>query len=190
MGKVDYLKLDDLIEMIDEPNRGRCLRLMGDNRELMMKSWGSKNKHQAWEGGYLEHVVETMNLARLYYDSLSSTGRRLPFSLSDSLLVLFLHDIEKPWKQFHNDQFRLQDARGVKDENVIMNFRKRIAGEYNFELTEEHWNAIKYVEGEGDDYHPFNRVANELAAFCHLCDYTSGRIWHDYPLKDRDGWKT
>jgi hypothetical protein len=38
-----------------------------------------------------------MNIAIELYKNLGS-HRPLPFSLSDVLLILYLHDLEKPWK--------------------------------------------------------------------------------------------
>ncbi|MCU0687543.1 MAG: hypothetical protein MUF34_35755 [Polyangiaceae bacterium] len=57
---------------------------------------GSTNNHQAWRGGDLDHVAEVMNIAVVLFEQLSKK-RPLPFSLSDILLVVVLHDIEKPW---------------------------------------------------------------------------------------------
>ena len=45
-------------------------------------------------------------------------------------------------------------------------------------------NALRYKEGEGDDYDPHKRVAGELAAFCNNCDVWSARGWHDFPKKN------
>ncbi|MEK6857827.1 MAG: hypothetical protein AABX39_04540, partial [Nanoarchaeota archaeon] len=56
------------------------------------------------------------------------------------------------------------------------------AKEYNFTLTEEHWNAVKYAEGEKDDYSPGKRTSSSLAAFVHLCDSWSARGWYDCPI--------
>ena len=185
-----YLNLENAIELINEPNRTICLRFLKENNQLLQKAMGSKSKHQAWEGGYLEHICETMNLALLLFDALESTNRKLPFSISDALLVLFLHDIEKPWKQSQNNTLKLESEEGIKDNDAIKVFQKKIIGDYGFILSEEQVNALKYIEGEGKDYHPFNRVENELAAFCHLCDHTSARVWYDYPKKLNDPWKT
>jgi len=44
-----------------------------------------------------------MNIATELYKNLGS-HRPLSFSLSDALLILFLHDLEKPWKYAGNEQ--------------------------------------------------------------------------------------
>ncbi len=95
--KQEYHTLNELIDMIDEPNRNICLQVLDKNKELFTVARGSSHNHQAWEGGYLNHITEVMNIAKVLYEPLN-TLRPLPFSLSDSLLVLYLHDLEKPWR--------------------------------------------------------------------------------------------
>ena len=130
-----------------------------------------------------------MNLAILFYESLSSTGRTINFSLSDSLLVMFLHDLEKPYKQMIGGELGLVDSTGKKNDSTIKDFREKLIKKYRFQLTDQHLNAIKYIEGEKGDYHPTERIMNELAAFCHTCDIWSARGWYDFPKKERDSWK-
>ncbi|MEK6891083.1 MAG: hypothetical protein AABX03_03005, partial [Nanoarchaeota archaeon] len=81
----------------------------------------------------------------------------------------------------------LENENGVKDENKIKNFKFDLINKYGFELTSEQENALKYVEGEGEDYDPHKRAQLPLAAFVHICDVISARIWHDYP-KEKGKW--
>lgn len=167
---VEYLK--ELISLhIKEPNRSICLRCVEDNKDRFEKAKGSAAKHQAWPGGYLDHVIETIEIAQSLYLSLE-LKRSLPFKFSDVVLTLFLHDLEKPWKHVEN---------GVKfNKSEAKTFRINKIKEYNLQLTDEHWNALEYVEGE-HDYHPTKRKQGPLAAFIHCCDVISARIWFDEP---------
>jgi hypothetical protein len=166
------MNLNELIGLIDSPNREKCYKLNEDNKSHFELARGSSFNHQAWPGGYLDHIVEVMNVAVNLYGSLS-TIRELPFTLSDSLLILFLHDLEKPWKnEIH-----------FQSKNDKRLFRTSKIKQYEIELSAEQENALRYVEGEGDDYRSDRRVMNELSAFCHICDVTSARIWHDKPGK-------
>ncbi len=180
-----YYFLEDLIDMVDPPNRKCCYNLLDDNKKLIYSAPGSRNNHQAWEGGYKNHLLETMNIAVILYDSLSRC-RPLPFTLSDSLLVLFLHDLEKPWRYVKNeDGWRINPD--LQDKvTQVRPFVERKINEYFFQLSKEHWNGIEYVEGEKRDYSGEKRVQGPLAAFCHLCDTTSARIWFDNPLPGTD----
>ncbi len=95
---LNYLPIEDLIDLIDEPNRSICKRILDDHRSLFEKAPGSTHNHQTWDGGYIDHVTDGMNYGRHLYAFDAAFGRPLPFSLSDALLVFFLHDLEKPWR--------------------------------------------------------------------------------------------
>ncbi len=170
-----------LIKKIQEPNYSACRKFLKENNKLLDSVYGSTHNHQTWPGGYLDHVTETMNIANLLYKCLNSK-RKLTFTLSDALLVLFLHDIKKPWKYrkkkgelIHKHHFM---QGGKKTHHT---FRLKIISKYGFKLKKEQQIALKYVEGELDDYSNKYRVTNALGAFCNLCDLTSSRIWYDFP---------
>jgi hypothetical protein len=161
--------IEELLELVDEPHRTNCFNFLVDHYKLFCSSKGSGIKHQAWPGGYRDHITEVMNIAIVTYEALE-TIRLLPFSLSDALFCCFLHDVEKIWKHALNEA----------DKETIDKYQ--ILSE-EFHLNEDHWNAIKYAHGEGDDYHPIERIQKPLAAFVHHCDNTSARIWFDYPQR-------
>lgn len=182
-----YLTLEALVVQIDGNNGAACARLLADNRKLFETVQGSTHNHQAWPGGYVDHVTEVMNVAVVLYDTLNAK-RPLPFTLSDALLVLFLHDVEKPWKYEIGPDGHLQHVamQITKADHHV--FRMRKLAEYGISLTPEQLNGLKYVEGELSDYSNRQRVMGPLAAFCHLCDVTSARIWFDHPLAEGDCW--
>lgn len=117
-----------------------------------------------------------MNIGIFMYEAFH-LKRRLDFTLSDALLVLFLHDLEKPWK-LSQSETAMDEFLKHKEDKAFLEAK---TAEYGFELTENHWNALKYVHGEGKDFNPHTRVQKPLAAFVHLCDTASARIWFDYP---------
>jgi hypothetical protein len=169
----DYLSIQQIFTLIDEPNRSCCIKLFDEHKDRFEKAPGAQTKHQAWPGGYIHHLEETMNFARSLYD-LMSRDRPLPFSLSDALLVLYLHDLEKPFKY-------VAPIMDFNSDNEEKDFLVSIAKSYNFNLTPEHLNGLTYIHGEGDEYHPTKRIQGPLAAFVHVCDVVSARIWFDYP---------
>ena len=182
-----YLSVESLIRKIDEPNRSVLTRLMSDNRQLFGVARGSSNNHQAWAGGYLDHVKETMNVAAVLYEQFNNI-RPLPFSLSDALLVLFLHDVEKPWKYEMKQDGTLVIIDVLAAKEAQHEFRRKKFDEYGIILTADQSNALRYAEGEGKDYTSSRRVMGPLAAFCHICDMASARMWFDYPAKENDPW--
>jgi 23S rRNA maturation-related 3'-5' exoribonuclease YhaM len=186
---VEYLSLDKLVQLIDPPNTEPALKLFEDNKELFSKGRGSVHNHQAWEGGYRDHIEEVMNLARQLYSAITINGlRELPFSLSDALLGLYLHDLEKPWKyEFFDGSWRHKP--GIDKPHEVHEFVRKKIDEYGFSLNEDHINAIEFAHGEHSSvYSARRRGMTPLAAFVHMCDVASARIYFDQPVKD-DKWK-
>lgn len=161
----------DLIDLIEPPYHSACLQIFNDNLDLFRKSPGSRFLHQAWPGGYLDHVADVMKCCQLSYWHLSA-WRQFPFSLSDALLVCFLHDLEKPWKYEGGVQMDSKQKRKA--------YRQREVEKYGITLTAEQQNGLDYVEGELDDYDPHRRVMGPLAGFCHSCDIMSARVWPEF----------
>ena len=188
MPQPPYDTVEDLVRLIDEPNRTACERLLEDHLALFHKVQGSTHNHQAWPGGYYDHVQEVMNIAVGLYAFFMSR-RPLPFSLSDALLVVFLHDVEKPWKYELGPDGELQHIASQRTKAEQHDFRLWKLAEYGIALTAEQQNGLKYVEGEFEDYSNRRRIMGPLAAFCHLCDVTSARLWFDHPAADRDPWR-
>lgn len=175
-----YRSVEEMLQMIDEAYRQSALRLFRDNGPIFREEKGAKAKHQAWKGGYLNHLEEVMNIAIILYHTLNAR-RFLTFSLSDALLVLFLHDLEKVWIGKKYRQL-------TKDERcrIVVN---KLSKKYGFKLTDEQLNGLRYVEGEGQDFHPTEKVQGPLAAFAHVCDVISARIWYDFPAIENDPWQ-
>jgi hypothetical protein len=186
--ELDYLTIEKMIRMIDEPGGSICERILSENRTLFETARGSTHIHQAWGGGYIDHITDGMNYARHLYSLDSAIGRPMPFSLSDALLVFFLHDLEKPWRILVNEQGEAENKEGLNTKEAFKKFREDKLVEYGLGLTPEQRNGLTYVEGEGRDYSSKYRVMNELAAFCHKVDVWSARQCYDYPKENGDEW--
>jgi|SRR3989344_2439487 len=175
--------IETMLKMIDGPNSQVCQRIYKENAELFKTVQGSTNNHQAWKGGYHDHIYEGMNWGILFYVTAGSEGRELPFSLSDFILVFFLHDIEKPWKYEFKDSGHLRYRSELNSKESHRKFRDQKLKEYGIVLSVEQENAMKYAEGEMDDYTNQRRMMNELAGFVHMMDVWSARVCHNYPRK-------
>ncbi len=182
-----YFTIDHLLGLIHEPNGSSCKRLLNDNRELFRAVQGSTHNHQAWPGGYLDHVTEVMNIAKTLFTTLDAQ-RPLPFTLSDILLVVFLHDVEKPWKYDLAEDGQLRHKATMQSKEDHQRFRMAKLAEYGVQLSPAHENGLKYAEGELTDYSSKERKMGPLAALAHLCDVTSARIWFDFPATAADPW--
>lgn len=186
----NYLPLHDLVMQIDGPNGDACWQIYRDHADLFHAAPGSLHNHQTWPGGYADHVADAMNIAATLYDSLAATDRWLPFSKSDALLVMYLHDLEKPFKYAIDADGNLTDNPNIPDKASRAAKRLEVMEAYGIELNEQQANAIKYVEGIRDqDYTPNARLMGELAALCHCADVLSARLWYNYPAPEgQDQW--
>lgn len=173
--------MDEILNFIDEPNRSVCFKILNDNRKLFQTIPGSTHNHQTFAGGYWGHIEDCLNYAYHLYDFDASFGRHLPFSKSDGLLIMFLHDLEKPWRIEVMDDGTVRNRLGLDTKDAFKQFREAKLKEYGLELTPYQLNGLTYVEGEIQDYSSKRRVMNELAAFCHKVDVMSARVWYDYP---------
>lgn len=188
MSTPKYFTIEELIGFIEEPNRSACMRILNENRKLFETIPGSTHNHQTFVGGYFSHILDCMNYAYYLYDFDASFGRPLPFNKSDGLLILFLHDLEKPWRIEVMDDGTVRNRPGLDTKEAFKAFREKKLEEYGMSLTPAQMNGLTYVEGELKDYSSTHRVMNELAAFCHKVDTWSARAWYDYPLEKEDPW--
>jgi hypothetical protein len=182
-----YRSLEALVARIDSPAREACQLMIADHRGLFSVAPGASKNHQDWVGGYWDHVSEVMNLGVVLWTVLNFL-RPLAFSLSDVLLVLFLHDLEKPWRYVPIEGGGWKVNPALKDKAARQAFREAKLAKYGLVLTEAQENALRYVEGEGNDYCGDGRVMNDLAAVCHCCDVLSARLWPTHPVTGADPW--
>lgn len=185
--ELNYSPIEHLLSFIDEPHQRACRSILSDHRIRFERVQGSTHNHQAWEGGYIDHITDGLNFARHLYTFMASFGRPLPFSLSDALLVFFLHDLEKPWRILVTDGVA-SNKPGLDTKEAFQKFREQKLAEYGLRLTPYQMNGLTYVEGEHKDYSSTRRVMNELAAFCHMVDNWCARGWYDYPKAIGDEW--
>lgn len=177
----DHLeRLGQLIKKIKSSDRRHALSIMKNESERILSAPGGFHKHQNWEGGYVDHLIETMSTACLLYKTLNAQ-RDLSFTLSDALYVLFLHDLEKMYKMTIDKHGRPMRTNLADDSEYSS--AKIIVKHLQIPLTKVQLNALMYVEGEKSDYHPTKRIMKPLAAFVHCCDTISARIWFDEPRK-------
>lgn len=183
-----YRTLEEMLAEIPGENGEACLQILDDHRERFMLAPGSKKKHQAWPGGYMDHVVDAMNIGSGMYDWYCSIGRTPGFSRSDVLLVLFLHDIEKPFKYDIDKDNNIIDRISM-DKPARAQFRTDFMVQYGIVLNESRANALKHVEGVRDEvYNQHQRQMQELALLCHQADESSAYLFYNHPLPENDPW--
>ena len=159
--------IEEYLNALTDERRQAILDYHSKNLNLMKRAAGSSHNHQAWEGGYLDHISECFIIADKMYHTLTQI-RSLPFAFDSSLVVLYFHDIEKMYKYAINKEIdKDQYYNTLKTQEII--------------FSEQEKNALKYIHGEGADYSKNKRIMNELAAFCHCVDTISARVWYQHP---------
>lgn len=181
-------RFEDWLDRIDEPNQEaiNCFFEDSDHAERVEWAPGSRAAHHAWEGGYKEHLRQTMMIVAQNYPLFVETGRSEElseleqFTLSDALVVMFLHDIEKMFiYDFDAAGNVVSLVHVTKSERK--EFQRAIIDQYGFELTPTMENALLHVEGVRDEYYvPGERVDQPLAALCHAADNLSARGFYDH----------
>ena len=180
--------LREYLEDMDDPRSNTFVEIYDDLKDLFHEAKGSSYNHQAWKGGYADHIAETFRINEATYDALESI-RRLPFTKDSAMICLFLHDIEKPFRYVNNaSALKWRNILGLKNadeltyhewEDAKWHIITYLKFQYRFLLSDEEINALKYTHGEGDDHQKERRVAGPLAAHVHHCDNASARIWFD-----------
>lgn len=183
MSVPSYLDLDELVMLIDAEHRDAVRSLIDDYRERYAHARGSSRNHQAWSGGYWDHITDMGNIMVQQYRWMNAV-RPLPFSLSEALIVALCHDLEK-MVRFGRDGREDPRLAGKADKAA---FRLNLIAQYGIKLTASMANALRYAEGVRDgEYTNQARVMGPLAAFVHTCDVLSARMWYDYP-RTGDSW--
>jgi hypothetical protein len=155
-----------------------------DHLPLMKKAMGSSNNHQAWPGGYLDHITQCFAIASKLYAALCKL-EPLPFSLASAEKVLYFHDIEKIWKYSGEmiGEFAPRPQYPSLPDRIPAGFEKwewfgnLLHVYYDIQFSLEEINALQYIHGEGNDYSGQSRSMGPLAAFCHSVDVISARIF-------------
>ncbi len=171
----NYPGFDELFGLIDEPLQTSLREQHSSWLPLFKASQGARHNHHAWQPfGYLDHIQDCMALAVTLYQHLSLT-RPLPFSLSSALAVLYLHDVEKPFRYVRNEP-------NLETKEQRKQFRREFVFKWEIPLSPAEIRALDLVEGENEEYSPNHRVMTQLDAFCHVCDTMSARIWFDFGI--------
>jgi hypothetical protein len=185
MRRPPKLPLQKLLSFVDSKESAVIRRVYDDYRETIEHLPGSSTKHQTWEGGYLSHIEETMNIVKVLYESLSSC-RPVGFSLSDALFCAFLHDFDKV------QRYTVKNGKVVKSgpysSDLVHKTIAIVRDRYMYTMTDEQVNALIYAHGEGADYHSTDRVMLPLATIVHCADIISARVWFDNG-KSHDKWE-
>jgi hypothetical protein len=175
------LPMEYFLDQMPSEVRDQCTGLFNDKKDLFAKEKGSKRNHQAWGGGYGDHIVECLNIVTYLYAHLSAV-RTLPFLLEEALFVMYVHDLEKLYPDQVDNYEQNTGCTSKKAKKIV---RESLYAQFGFsdylERNDHIRIALDTVEGENDLYSPNRRIMNELGALCHCADTLSSRVWYAFP---------
>lgn len=177
--------LKNLLQQMTDSRKSALLAIYEQYKELFHFATGSSHNHQAWKGGYADHIAACIRINHIYYNGLAEELPPPPFKKDSATIALFFHDIEKPFKYGPVDcdecnKWRDLESSGTSWEEISYLILDNLQERFMFHLSKDEINAIKYAHGEGEAYQKGKRVASPLAAHVHNCDNTSARIYHNY----------
>jgi hypothetical protein len=181
MNKILNKTLFDFLNEMEDSRKNVLLQIYKKHNDLFHYAAGSGHNHQAWQGGYADHIAEILRINEITYTALLNI-RPLDFSKDSATIALFFHDIEKPFRygpagDARCDKWRKKFTTPNEWEKAKWMILDEMREEFNFSFTEDEINALTYTHGEGHDHRKDKRVSSPLAAHVHHCDNASARIW-------------
>lgn len=180
-----YKRLLSYLKKCEElPDYDGIIKFHYDYEDFIKTAKGSKKKHQAWQGGYVDHLVECMMIGDMMYERFEWV-RPLAFDFANVVKVLYFHDVEKIFKYGPYYLDDLDEFESATFEKKDWFYKEGLPERYNVVFTDEELNALTYIHGEkeyGDE-----KQMLPLGAFCHACDCLSARMWFDHPTKQELG---
>jgi predicted RNA-binding Zn-ribbon protein involved in translation (DUF1610 family) len=186
MGQPRRHSLQEMVEQTGSLNRSAMRRILLENSKLFSKAAGASHNHQYWYGGYWDHIEEVMNLTAALYGVLSSL-RPVTYELWEALEVAFVHDLEKPWRQFPEAPCPIR-VPNLKDKPARARFRLALLDFYGVVFNPRQINGLENVEGEFERYSSSRRAMWPLGALVHSADIISARHFPNSPFPGNDAW--
>lgn len=123
-----------------------------------LKNPSSCTRHHAWEGGYLDHVYEVMEISlRLYGMVTNDLKASVTFDREDVTLISYIHDINKlnryrktqeSWKLRKGIKFEIAPGTGNCDESAeVVN----VCARFGLVLEHKHLEALSHHHGGFSD---------------------------------------
>ncbi len=184
--QIKYRDLHQIVSLVELPNKIPIIRAYVEHASEIAKTPGSRKKHQAWDGGYLDHIVYATNYALMLHNLHRNIGFEPDHDEGDIALVMLLHDFGKIVRYR-----KVSDGWDYVDNpnDAEYSFFEKAITEFGFKLTSQQLNALEFVHGEGAKYTPKGRLMLPLATICHEADVWNARYCPNNPLSNgKDPW--
>lgn len=165
-----------VFSVMSDEMRGPLEKHYQDNKEVFDMAKGSLSKHHARPGGLVDHTCQFVTYFADEYRRGKALGIEYDFTISDGGVIAYLHDGEKMLKYSTPEMRKVFEEKYKSTQSLVI---QGIIQGYNVPLKDMHYNALKYVHGEGADHNPHARVMNKLAGMCNRADSASALDGHD-----------
>lgn len=182
--KSNFERFLDLVETTSHPERSKLVINMIEDlgERVYISPASSMNKaHNAFPGGYLDHVLRVHDNAKTLYQIWTRMGMDMSgFDLEELLFAALFHDFGKLGKRGKGNEYYLVNDNAWEIENRGKDYKINdklrwmsvpdlglcTLQDYGITLTENEWVAIKIHDGLYDDHnkHYFKNYA-ESAKF-------------------------
>jgi len=163
---------------------------------LLSPASGNVGFHNAYDGGYVEHIMNvvqnSMKVMKLY----ESIGGTIDFTQEELLFAAFHHDLGKlgyknKMHYIHNpSDWHVKNQGKIYTQNPELSFLTHtdrtffVLNDYGIKYTENEYLGIKLTDGlfDGDNekyyktYIPNNRLRNNIQYILHWADHMSSTI--------------
>jgi len=184
--KHEFLDLHMIVQLVESPNRDAVIDAYVQNADRIAQTPGARKKHQAWDGGYLDHVIYATNYGIVLHNLHKELDFQPDHNEGDIALVMLLHDFGKiaRYKRDRDGWDYVEEP-----DQAEHDFFDHIIKAHGFQLTDNQNNALEFVHGEGSKYTPQGRLMLPLATICHQSDVWNARYCPENPLaNNQDPW--
>ena len=151
--------IEEYLRLVSEPRQTKILGLHEECLAAIDSAKGSSQNHQAWRGGYRDHLTQCLIVAEWAYKCVAAYHGPPPFRFESAVVAIYFHDWEKLWKYADPPHPQPPDK---------MEFVRQVLPARGIVLTDEELNAVEYAHGEPDhEYRKDRKAMGRLAALVH-----------------------
>ena len=201
---------DKFLSYIDKyiasPRKEQLKELYEEHAEriMLMPASGTEHFHNAWPGGYVDHVIRVMDGALAMRQTWESFGSTINYTEEELIFAAINHDLgkigtEAAEQYIPNDsewhrknQGKLYKNNPVNSFMTVPDRSIRLLSERGIKITENEWFGIKLHDGMYDEsnkayfisYDVNSRLRTNLPYVLHQADQMAARVEYEKWMVD------
>jgi len=166
---------------------------------LLSPASGKINYHNAYEGGYIDHIMNVVNNSLKVLKLYTDMGGWINFSREELIFSAFHHDLGKLGEKGEMHYIPNQSDWHIKNRGEIYTSNPKLSfmshtdrtflllSKYGLQLTENEYFAIKLTDGMYDEdnvkylktFNPDNGLKSNIGHIMHFADHMSTLVERD-----------